>query len=105
VVSKEEVLEALKQVLDPEIAFNIVDLGLIYDVQISGEETDGKASVSVKMTLTTPMCPAAPELIEQVKQKAGALTGVGKVDVEIVWEPAWTVDKMSDQAKIELGLI
>ena len=51
------------------------------------------------------MCPAAPELFEQVKQKAGALTGVGKVDVEIVWEPAWTVDKMSDQAKIELGLI
>ena len=102
-ISKEEVFTALRTILDPEIAFNIVDLGLIYDLNIV--ENEGVSSVAVKMTLTTPMCPAAPELIGQVKEKVGALPGVGKVDVDLVWEPAWSMDKMSEQAKIELGLI
>ena len=98
-VSKEEILTQLKSVLDPEIAFNIVDLGLVYDVQISG------SAVSIKMTLTTPLCPMGPEMIEEVKKKVSAIEGVEKVDVEIVWEPPWTPEKMSDQARIELGLI
>jgi len=97
-VSKEEVLGVLKTVVDPEIAFNIVDLGLVYDIQVKGN------SVSIKMTLTTPACPFGPELIEEVKRKVGVLQGVGTVDVEIVWEPPWAPDKMSDYAKMELGI-
>ncbi len=96
--SEKEVLEALKTVLDPEIAFNIVDLGLIYGITVEGK------TVSVKMTMTTPLCPMAPEIIGEVKAKVGKLEGVENVEVEIVWDPPWTPDKMSEQAKIELGL-
>ena len=97
-VSKDVVLGVLKTVLDPEIALNIVDLGLVYDIEIKGK------SVSVKMTLTTPACPLGPELMDEVKRKVGALKGVERVDVEIIWEPPWTPDKMSDYAKMELGI-
>ena len=97
--SPEEVQKVLKTVLDPEIAFNIVDLGLVYGVTIEGK------TVSVKMTMTTPLCPMGPEIIAEVKSKIGALDGVEKVNVEIVWEPPWTPEKMSEQAKIELGLV
>ncbi|MEM4255049.1 MAG: metal-sulfur cluster assembly factor [Candidatus Norongarragalinales archaeon] len=98
-VSEKDVLGVLKTVLDPEIAFNIVDLGLVYGVSIEGK------NVSIKMTMTTPLCPMAPEIIEEVKSKVGKMPGVEKVDVEIVWEPAWTPEKMSEQARIELGLV
>ncbi len=97
--SPEEGQKVLKTVLDPEIAFNIVDLGLVYGVTIEGK------TVSVKMTMTTPLCPMGPEIIAEVKSKIGALDGVEKVNVEIVWEPPWTPEKMSEQAKIELGLV
>ena len=98
-VSEKDVLGALKEVLDPEIAFNIVDLGLVYGIAVEGK------TVSIKMTMTTPLCPMAPEIIEDVKKKVSALEGVEKVEVEIVWEPPWTPEKMSEQAKIELGLV
>jgi len=98
-VSEKEVLEALKTVLDPEIAFNIVDLGLVYGIAIEGK------TVSIKMTMTTPLCPMAPEIIGEVKTTVGKLEGIEKVEVEIVWNPPWTPDKMSEQAKIELGLV
>ena len=97
-VSKEEVFGVLKTVMDPEIALNIVDLGLVYEVRVEGN------SVSIKMTLTTPACPMGPKLMDDVKRKVSALKGVESVDVEIVWAPPWSPDKMSDYAKMELGI-
>lgn len=101
-VSNGEVMAVLKTILDPELAFNIVDLGLVYGVQVSES-----GEVKVTMTLTTPACPLGPELVEEIKAKVGALPGVGKekVEAEIVWNPPWTPEKMSEQAKIELGLV
>lgn len=98
-VSEEDVFGVLKTVLDPELAFNIVDLGLVYGVSIAGN------TVVVKMTLTTPACPFGPELIEESERKLRALKGVENARVELVWEPPWSPEKMSEQAKIELGLV
>ena len=102
-VSKKDVLQVLRTVLDPELALSIVDLGLVYAVKISGPKN--QAVVGVKMTLTTPFCPMAPQINEQVKAKVLSLKGVSRVEVDLVWEPHWTPDKMSEQAKIELGLV
>lgn len=101
-VSKDRVTEVLKTVLDPELALNIVDLGLVYEILVEGPKGDG---IVVKMTLTTPACPMGPELVDEVKAKLSKLPGVKKVGVEIVWDPPWTPEKMSEQAKIELGLV
>ena len=97
--TEKDVFDVLKTVLDPEIAFNIVDLGLVYAVKIDGPK------VKVDITFTTPMCPMGPELVEMVRSKVLTLDGVKDVDVEVVWEPAWTPDKMSEYAKMELGLV
>jgi FeS assembly SUF system protein len=96
---KEEVLEALKNCYDPEIPFNIVDLGLIYDLKIEN------GIVKIKMTLTTPFCPVGPLVIEQVRQEVMKVKGVKDVEVELVWEPRWTPDRMSEEAKLALGLM
>jgi len=96
---KEEVLEALKNCYDPEIPFNVVDLGLIYDLKIEG------GIVKIKMTLTTPFCPVGPLVIEQVRQEVMKVKGVKDVEVELVWEPRWTPDRMSEEAKLALGLM
>lgn len=101
-VSEKEVNDVLRTVLDPEIAFNIVDLGLVYEVKVEGKK---KEKVLVKLTLTTPACPMGPEIIEEVKAKVSALKGVEKADVEIVWDPPWSPEKMSDYARMELGLV
>ena len=93
------VLESLKTIFDPEIPVNIWELGLIYDVLI-----DANARVGVRMTLTAPACPAAQSLPIEVKNKTAAVPGVTESKVEIVWEPPWTRDRMSDVAKLELGL-
>lgn len=90
---------ALKTVFDPEIPVDIWELGLIYDVLI-----DANARVGVRMTLTAPACPAAQSLPIEVKNKTAAVPGVTESKVEIVWEPPWTRDRMSDVAKLELGL-
>ena len=97
-VTEEVVLEALKEVYDPELHYNIVDLGLVYDVDIS----DG--SVRVLMTLTTPMCPIGPMVAEQIQETVGILPGVKDVDVEITFDPPWGPDMMSDEARADLGL-
>jgi FeS assembly SUF system protein len=93
------VLDALSTVYDPEIPVNIKELGLIYDVLV---DKDGR--VGVRMTLTAPACPAAQSLPVEVKQKTAAVPGVTQAKVEIVWDPPWDKDRMSDAAKLQLGL-
>lgn len=94
-----QVLDALGTVFDPEIPVNIRDMGLIYDVLV-----DKDSRVGVRMTLTAPACPAAQSLPAEVKEKAAAVPGVTEAKVEIVWEPPWTKDRMSEAAKLQLGL-
>ena len=93
------VLDALATVYDPEIPVNIQEMGLIYDVLV---DKDGQ--VGVRMTLTAPACPAAQSLPVEVRDKAAAVPGVTSAKVEIVWDPPWTKDMMSEAAKLELGL-
>jgi len=94
---EEEVLEVLRECYDPEIPINIVDLGLVYEVKIEGEK------VYVKMTLTAPGCPVSGLLKEDVTNKLLTLKGIKEADVDIVWEPPWTPEKMSEDAKRQLG--
>ena len=95
-----KVIATLKTVFDPEIPVNIVELGLIYDVIV-----DAAGQVGVKMTLTAPNCPAAQSLPVEVRDKARTVEGVTDAKVEIVWDPPWTKDRMSDAAKLELGML
>ncbi len=95
---KKEVMKVLKDCYDPEIPVNVVDLGLIYDVKISA----GK--VTIKMTLTALGCPLAGTISEDIKQKVSLLKGVKDVDVEIVFDPPWTPERMSREAKSQLGI-
>lgn len=95
-----KVVEALKTVFDPEIPVNIYEMGLIYDVII-----DAAGLVGVKMTLTAPACPAAQSLPIEVRDKARSVEGVTDAKVEVVWDPPWTKDRMSDAAKLQLGML
>ena len=94
-----QVLEVLSTVFDPEIPVNIRELGLIYDVLV---DKDGR--VGVRMTLTAPACPAAQSLPVEVQQKAAGVPGVTEAKVEIVWDPPWAKEMMSEAAKLQLGL-
>ncbi len=96
-VTKDEVIATLKKCYDPEIPINLVDLGLIYDVQIDGE------NVLVKMTLTAPGCPASGMISMDIKKKLEAVPGVAKVDVQVVWDPPWSPSMMSESAKKQFG--
>ena len=96
---KPKVIDALSSVYDPEIPVNVFELGLIYDIIV-----DGTGVVGVKMTLTAPACPAAQTLPVEVRDKVRRIPGVSDARVEIVWEPPWTKDRMSDAAKLQLGL-
>ncbi|HEX2444433.1 MAG TPA: SUF system Fe-S cluster assembly protein [Vicinamibacterales bacterium] len=96
---KPKVVEALSTVYDPEIPVNIFELGLVYDIFV---DADGVAAV--KMTLTAPACPAAQSLPVEVRDKVRKVDGVKDARVEIVWDPPWTKDRMSDAAKLQLGL-
>ena len=98
---QERVIEVLKTVFDPEIPVNIYDLGLIYRIELS----DDNKELSVDMTLTAPNCPAADFIMEDVRQKLETIEGLNKVDVNLVFEPEWDKDMMSEEAKLELGLI
>ena len=95
-----KVIDALKTVYDPEIPVNIFEMGLIYDVII-----DADGQVGVKMTLTAPACPAAQSLPVEVRDKARSVEGVTDAKVEVVWDPPWTKDRMSDAAKLALGML
>jgi len=95
-----KVIEAMKTVYDPEIPVNIFEMGLIYDVLV-----DAGGKVGVKMTLTAPACPAAQSLPVEVRDKARSVEGVTDAKVEVVWDPPWTKDRMSDAAKLQLGML
>lgn len=96
----ESVITALKEIFDPEIPVNIYDLGLIYGVEISPE-----SSVAVMMTLTTPNCPVAESMPGEVEMRVAAVPGVRDCEVSLVWDPPWDMAKMSDEAKLELGML
>lgn len=98
-LSRERIFDALRECYDPEIPINIVDLGLIYDVQ-----HDEQGNVAVKMTLTTQGCPSALAIPDQVKQRVGAIDEVRDVQVEIVWYPAWNPSLISEAGKKLLGI-
>ncbi|ASE63350.1 SUF system Fe-S cluster assembly protein [Chryseobacterium indologenes] len=96
----EEIISVLKTVYDPEIPVDIYELGLIYDVQISDD-----ADVKIIMTLTTPNCPVAETLPQEVKDKVAEVEHVKSVDLELTFEPSWNKDMMSEEAKFELGML
>lgn len=94
------IIDALKEIYDPEIPVNIYDLGLIYNVEVTNE---GHAVVT--MTLTTPHCPVAESMPGEVELRVGAVPGVGHAEVNLVWDPPWDPQKMSDEARLELGML
>ncbi len=96
----EAVVAALKEIFDPEIPVNIYDLGLIYGVDV-----DENAGVSVSMTLTTPHCPVAESMPAEVEMRVSAVPGVRDAEVNLVWDPPWDPAKMSDEARLELGML
>ena len=95
---KEKIIDEIKKIYDPELPVNIYDLGLIYDVQVYEKKA------KIKMTLTTPNCPVAESLPKEVKEGAMQVDGIEDVDLELVWDPPWSKDMMSDAAKLELNL-
>ncbi len=95
---REQIIDTLKTIYDPEIPVNIYDLGLIYDVQV-----DEQGAVRIAMTLTAPACPVAAMLPRQVEQRVRELPGVKEASVQLVWDPPWTPDRMSREARMRLG--
>ena len=100
IASKEDIIEALKTVCDPEIMINVYDMGLIYDIR---QKDNG--DVEIDMTLTAPTCPVAGVLPQEVADAIALVEGVGKVEVKVVWEPAWSLDKISDDARAMIDLL
>ncbi len=96
---QKEIVRALRTVHDPEIPVNIYDLGLVYNIEI-----DNAGSVQILMTLTSPACPVAGMLVAQVENKVKTVEAVSDARVELVWDPPWTVDRMSEAARLELNL-
>ncbi len=97
---QEEVISVLRSCYDPEIPVDIYELGLVYGVDV-----DAGGAVDIKMTLTSPSCPVAESLPLEVESKVRTLPGVEKVAVEVVWDPPWTMDNMSEAARLQLGLL
>ena len=96
----ESVIDALKEIFDPEIPVNIYDLGLIYGVEVSDE-----GHATVMMTLTTPHCPVAESMPAEVELRVSAVPGIAIADVNLIWDPPWDPQKMSDDARLELGML
>ena len=96
---KNKVISEIKKIYDPEIPVNIYELGLIYDISVKNEK-----DIAVKMTLTSPNCPVAESLPKEVKDSIIAIKDVGKVDLDLVWDPPWNKSMMSEAAKLELNL-
>ena len=95
---KEKIIEEIRKIYDPELPVNIYELGLIYDIKVNGTKAE------IKMTLTTPNCPVAESLPKEVKEGAMQVEGIDDVNLELVWDPPWNKDMMSDAAKLELNL-
>lgn len=100
-ITKKSILESIKSVIDPELNINIVDLGLVYDIAMDQKT----GSVEITMTLTTPGCPLSMVFEEWVPEAVKKVEGVKDVRINLVWEPPWNPDKMSDEAKENLGII
>ena len=96
---KDQIIEEIRKIYDPELPVNIYELGLIYDIIVENEK-----SAKIKMTLTTPNCPVAESLPKEVKEGAMQVEDIDDVDLQLVWDPPWTKDMMSDAAKLELNL-
>lgn len=103
-ITEDHIREELKKVIDPELFVNIVDLGLIYEVTLLDPNEEGKQDVKINMTMTSPMCPAGPQLVANSKQVVGAIEGCGAVEVKIVLDPPWTPDRMTEDARDQLGI-
>ena len=99
IANHDDVIGALRTVFDPEIPVNIYDLGLIYRCDI-----DGNGGVNIEMTLTAPGCPVAGDMPQWVADAVASLGGIGEVQVRLVWDPPWNQEKMSEEAKLELGM-
>jgi FeS assembly SUF system protein len=97
---RERVIEQLRTVFDPEIPVNIYELGLIYEVTV-----DDTGQVAIRMTLTSPMCPAAEQLPPEVESKARGVAGVSDVKLDLVWDPPWNPSMMSEAARLDLGMV
>lgn len=97
---EEKIVEMIKTVYDPEIPVNVYDLGLIYRIEVMEDN-----SVEIDMTLTAPNCPAADFMMEDVRQKVESIEGIGSVNLKLVFEPEWSQDLMTEEAKLELGLL
>jgi metal-sulfur cluster biosynthetic enzyme len=97
--TRDDVREGLKSVYDPEIGINVVDLGLVYDADISNS-----GDVLVTMTLTSLGCPLGPVIVQEVQSALSGLPGIGEIDVKLVWSPPWSPEMMSEEAKDELGI-
>jgi FeS assembly SUF system protein len=95
-----QVIEALRTVFDPEIPVNIYEMGLIYEVKV-----DAAGAVTIQMTLTSPHCPAAQSMPAEVEAKVRAIAGVTDVNIDLVWEPPWDQSKMSEAARLQLGMM
>ncbi len=101
-IAEDTVREALKQVIDPELFVNIVDLGLIYTIAV--EQVEDKSNVTIEMTMTSPACPAGPQLLGGSKTAVEQLEGVGDVEVKLVMIPPWSPDCMTEDARDQLGI-
>jgi metal-sulfur cluster biosynthetic enzyme len=107
-LSEPDILTALRDCFDPELKLNLVDLGLIYKIEMSPDPDSTpkwpRQRVKVTMTLTTPHCPASGLIVEQVENRLAGIRDVGKVKVELVWEPAWTRERVSEAGRLQLGI-
>ncbi|MBP5318343.1 MAG: DUF59 domain-containing protein [Paludibacteraceae bacterium] len=98
--TEESIIKMLRTVFDPEIPVNVYDLGLVYKIDVDDDQ-----NVSIDMTMTAPSCPMADFILEDVKEKVESVEGVKKVEVNLIFEPEWTKDMMSEEAKLDLGLL
>ena len=110
-ISEDKIREELKKVIDPELFVNIVDLGLVYTIDIKEKETEAseedaesKSNVCIEMTLTSPACPAGPQLIAGSKNAVSQLEEVDEVEIKLVMDPPWTPDRMTEDARDQLGI-
>lgn len=97
-IEKEQIIDVLKKVYDPEIQYDIWSLGLVYNIDIEGNK------VKILMTFTTPMCPYGPALMDDVRRQVSAIDGVGEVQIDLTFNPVWSSDRMTEEAKIALGI-
>ncbi len=98
-ITIEQVVEALKKTVDPEIGLNIIDLGLLYNIRI-----DGNSDIDIKLTMTSPMCPVTSIIMADVELRLQQLPGAGKVNVDLVWDPAWNPEMISEEARLGLNV-